>query len=285
MLGAATCPAQSAVKVLINTTVPADTSNRTVQVDAIGNFKVVETRDYAEKVNWILNTSKLNNDANFITSSTAASTYQPIGSYLTTETDPIWSAASSNYSTTSQANLLYASLSGSYTNPSWIVSLPYSKITGAPTIPSTTSQISEGSNLYYTDARARAALSLTTTGSGVASYDNSTGVLNTPTPVSFTRGTGTVVANAVTINATRGQITYASNILAAGTASIAFTNSSVTATSNIQLTINGLGNTMGVMPAVYIKSQTAGSCVIDVRNLNLLSLLNTTFAIDFTVQN
>lgn len=51
-----------------------------------------------------------------------------------------------------------------------------------PTIPSTTSQISEGSNLYYTDARSRAAISLTTTGSGAATYNSSTGVLNVPTP-------------------------------------------------------------------------------------------------------
>lgn len=148
-----------------------------------------------------------------------------------------------------------------------------------------TTNVSEGSNLYYTDGRARGSISLTTTGSGAATYNSSTGVLNVPTPTGFTRGTGTVVANAVTINASRGQITYAANIIAAGTASITFTNNTVTATSNIQLTINGLGNTLGVMPAVYIKSQGAGTCVIDIRNLNLLSLLNTTFAIDFTVQN
>lgn len=45
-----------------------------------------------------------------------------------------------------------------------------------------TSAVTEGSNLYYTDTRARAAVSLTTTGSGAASYNNSTGVLNVPTP-------------------------------------------------------------------------------------------------------
>jgi len=45
----------------------------------------------------------------------------------------------------------------------------------------TTSNIAEGSNLYYTDARSRAAISLTTTGSsGAASYNNTTGVLNIP---------------------------------------------------------------------------------------------------------
>jgi hypothetical protein len=44
-----------------------------------------------------------------------------------------------------------------------------------------TSHISEVTNLYYTDARARAAISLTTTGtSGDATYNSSTGVFNIP---------------------------------------------------------------------------------------------------------
>jgi hypothetical protein len=44
----------------------------------------------------------------------------------------------------------------------------------------TTSQVTEGSNLYYTDARARAAITLTTTGSsGAATYSG--GTLNIPT--------------------------------------------------------------------------------------------------------
>lgn len=65
----------------------------------------------------------------------------------------------------------YPLLTGSYTNPSWIVSLPYTKITGAPTIYTftgasnqftlgdgtyltrSTTNVPEGTNLYYTDAR------------------------------------------------------------------------------------------------------------------------------------
>lgn len=48
--------------------------------------------------------------------------------------------------------------------------------------PGTTDSVTEGStNLYYTDARARAAISLTTTGSsGAATYSSATGVLNIP---------------------------------------------------------------------------------------------------------
>jgi hypothetical protein len=43
-----------------------------------------------------------------------------------------------------------------------------------------TSDLVEGSRLYYTDARARAAISMTTTGTGAASYNNATGVINVP---------------------------------------------------------------------------------------------------------
>jgi len=45
----------------------------------------------------------------------------------------------------------------------------------------TTTQVTEGTNLYFTDARARTAISLTTTGStGASTYNNTTGVLNIP---------------------------------------------------------------------------------------------------------
>jgi predicted heme/steroid binding protein len=51
--------------------------------------------------------------------------------------------------------------------------------TGAVTL--TTSNISEGTNLYFTDSRARSAISLTTSGnSGASTYNNVTGVLNVP---------------------------------------------------------------------------------------------------------
>jgi hypothetical protein len=51
--------------------------------------------------------------------------------------------------------------------------------TGAVTL--TTSNITEGTNLYFTNSRARQAISLTTTGnSGASTYDNGTGVLNVP---------------------------------------------------------------------------------------------------------
>lgn len=63
-----------------------------------------------------------------------------------------------------------------------------------------TSLVTEGSNLYYTDARARAAISLTTTGtSGAATYNIFTGVLNIPQYQSVLTNpvTGTGTANYV----------------------------------------------------------------------------------------
>lgn len=45
-----------------------------------------------------------------------------------------------------------------------------------------TTVVPEGTNLYFTNTRSRSAISLTTTGSGAASYNSSTGVLNIPTP-------------------------------------------------------------------------------------------------------
>jgi predicted heme/steroid binding protein len=52
-------------------------------------------------------------------------------------------------------------------------------LTGAVVL--TTTNISEGTNLYYLDSRARAAISLTTTGnSGAATYSNISGILNIP---------------------------------------------------------------------------------------------------------
>lgn len=44
-----------------------------------------------------------------------------------------------------------------------------------------TTIVPEGTNLYFTNSRSRTAISLTTTGTGAATYNNSTGVLNIPT--------------------------------------------------------------------------------------------------------
>ena len=65
----------------------------------------------------------------------------------------------------------------------------------------TTDQLPEGVvNLYYTDARARAAISLTVTGtSGASTYNSTTGVLNVPTYTLAGLG-GVVSTRTITIN-------------------------------------------------------------------------------------
>ena len=83
----------------------------------------------------------------------------------------------------------------------------YSDLSGTPTIPTTTSQITEGSRLYYTDTRARAAVSLTTTGSGAATYNPSTGALNVPTPTVYTAGTGIDITAGV-ISSSAAAVTF-----------------------------------------------------------------------------
>jgi len=59
----------------------------------------------------------------------------------------------------------------------------------------TTAQVTESGNLYFTDSRARLAISLTTTGtSGASTYNNTTGVLNIPQYTDQFVGTVTSVA-------------------------------------------------------------------------------------------
>lgn len=123
--------------------------------------------------------------------------------FLTTEVDPVWTAASGNYFTKTQSDARYLQ-SFTETDP-----LFNSKFTAK-----TTTDLSEGSNLYYTVARfntafatksttdlaegsnqyftiARARLSLSA-GSGIG-YNNSSGVITNSSPdqtVVLTNGTG-----------------------------------------------------------------------------------------------
>ena len=66
----------------------------------------------------------------------------------------------------------------------------------------TTTDIAEGTNLYYTDARVRQAISLTTTGSsGASTYDNLTGIFNIPNYTLSGLG-GVPLTRELTINGT-----------------------------------------------------------------------------------
>jgi hypothetical protein len=149
---------QSAVKVLINTTTPADTINRTVQVDPVGNFKVVNTREYASGINWMLKTSKIDNDAGFITAAPVQSVNGQTG---------VVSVFDGNYN-----NL---------TNKPDLFSGAYNDLSGKPTIPTNNNQLTNGSG-FLNQSGVRGAITVTTVGTGSASYNNTSGVLNVPTP-------------------------------------------------------------------------------------------------------
>mgnify|MGYP000635620822 CR=1 FL=1 len=83
-----------------------------------------------------------------------------------------------------------------------------------------TSIVPELTNLYFTDARARTAISLTTTGStGASTYNNSTGVLNIPNYADQYVGTVTSVAMTVPT----GLSISGSPITSSGTLAVTFT--------------------------------------------------------------
>ena len=126
----------------------------------------------------------------------------------------------------------------------------------------TTALVTEVTNLYYTDARARAAISLTTTGtSGSATYDNATGVLNIPAyqggVTSFNTRTGAItltssdVTTALTYtpyNATNpsAYIALTSLSFVAGSGAYNNTTGVITIPTNNNQITNGAGYITGI---------------------------------------
>ena len=91
-------------------------------------------------------------------------------------------------------------------------------------IAATTTNITEGTNLYYTNTRSRTAISLTTSGtSGAATYDNATGVINIPQyqggVTSFNTRTGAITLSSsdVTTALTYTPVTNARTLTINGT--------------------------------------------------------------------
>jgi hypothetical protein len=142
-------------------------------------------------------------------------TYQTISAG---ETDPIFTASPSfgitNTNITSWTtayNRSPVSLGFSGTSTKTLTLTKQDGTTLTASFGLTTSDTAEGSNLYYTDARARGAISLTTSGtSGAASYNSSTGVLNIPQyqggVTSITAGTG------ISVNTSTGSVTITNTI-------------------------------------------------------------------------
>jgi hypothetical protein len=98
----------------------------------------------------------------------------------------------------------------------------------------TTSLVTEGSNLYFTNARSRSAISLTTTGtSGSATYDSATGVLNIP---NYEGGITLGTPNGLSLS---GQ--ELSLGLSSGSANGALSSTDWTTFNNKQPALNGTG--------------------------------------------
>lgn len=115
----------------------------------------------------------------------------------------------------------------------------------------TTTQVTEGTNLYFTDSRARTAISLTTTGtSGEATYSSSTGILNIP---QYQGGVTSFNTRTGAITLTSGDVTGA----------LTFTPENVANKSND----TALGTSATLYPTqnavkVYVDSATAGGVIL-----------------------
>jgi hypothetical protein len=121
-----------------------------------------------------------------------------------------------------------------------------------------TSQVTENTNLYYTDARARASISLTTTGtSGVSTYNSSTGVINIPNYT--TDLTGYVPYTGATTNVNLGTHTLTAANLVINHASGSGVAASITkGGSGEALTVvktSGSGNAASITGGVTLLSE------------------------------
>lgn len=133
--------------------------------------------------------------------------------------------------------------------------------TGAVTL--TTSNINEGTNLYYTDARVRAAVSA---GTGI-SFNSGTGVITNTAPdqtVALTAGTGVSISGTYpNFTVTNSAPDQTVSITGAGTAVVTGTYPNFTVTSNDQYT----GTVTSVTAGTGLSGGTiTGSGTIDLAN-------------------
>ncbi len=228
-----------------------------------------------------------NTNQSAITVGSTNITYQTISAG---ETDPIFTASASfgitntditNWGTAYNRSIVSAGFSGTTTKTLTLTKQDGSTLTAS--FSPLTSDVTESGNLYYTDARARGAISLTTTGtSGAATYNSTTGVLNIPQyqggVTSITAGTGISVntsTGAVTITNTitntnqltngAGFLTAESDTLQSVTGRGSTTTTSITASSFFEQSDIRFKNILGENPNV------------DVSGIDVIKYMRTTY--------
>jgi hypothetical protein len=109
--------------------------------------------------------------------------------------------------------------------------------------------------------------------------------INAASPALAVNQTGTSSSNAVTINGVRGTITTeALTTAAAATFTETLTNSSITAASQVFVTV-GLGTSSTGVPVLTTVTPAAGSVVIIIQNNHASAAFNGTLKISFQVVN
>ncbi len=228
-----------------------------------------------------------NTNQSAITVGSTNITYQTISAG---ESDPIFTASASfgitntditNWGTAYNRSIVSAGFSGTTTKTLTLTKQDGSTLTAS--FSPLTSDVTESGNLYYTDARARGAISLTTTGtSGAATYNSTTGVLNIPQyqggVTSIAAGTGISVntsTGAVTITNTitntnqltngAGFLTAESDTLQSVTGRGSTTTTSITASSFFEQSDIRFKNILGENPNV------------DVSGIDVIKYMRTTY--------
>lgn len=228
-----------------------------------------------------------NTNQSTITVGVTSITYQTISAG---ETDPIFTASPSfgisntnitDWGTAYNRSIVSAGFSGTTTKTLTLTKQDGSTLTASFSL--LTSDVTESGNLYYTDGRARGAISLTTTGtSGAATYNSTTGVLNIPQyqggVTSITAGTGisvNVSTGAVTITNTitntnqltngAGFLTAEADTLQTVTSRGATTTTSITASSFFESSDVRYKNIIGENPD------------IDVSKIDVIKYMRTTY--------
>ena len=137
-----------------------------------------------------------------------------------------------------------------------------------------TNQVTENTNLYYTNSRARSSISLTNTGnSGNASYNSSTGVFNIPNYTAV--GIGAVPANSAITGSTFTKITFDSKGLVTGgtnatTSDIAEGTNKYFTDNRVEINPNVLANTNARHNALTLGGSSNGLSLASGQVLTML---------------